>query len=75
MSNLGLGLAMEAMEEGLQQGLRQGLQQGLREGEENGLLTALKNLMASMNMTAEEAINALRIPEEEKQKYLAKLAQ
>ncbi len=71
MSNLGLGLARKAMEEGLQQGL----QQGLREGEENGLLTALKNLMASMNLTAEEAMQALRIPEEEKQKYLAKLAQ
>ena len=43
-------------------------------GLENGILTSLKNLMANMNLTVQEAMKALGIPEEDRPRYLEKLA-
>ena len=42
---------------------------------EKGRLMSVKDLMDSMKWTAEEAMNALRIPEAERQNYLTKLRQ
>lgn len=56
-------------------GIEKGMKQGLEQGYENGLLVALKNIMGSMGLSADEAMNALRIPETDRQSYLAKLSQ
>ena len=46
---------------------------GKAEGKAEALLEALVNLMCSMNWSAEQAMNALRVPQEEWPEYLAKL--
>ena len=56
-------------------GIEKGLKQGLEQGFENGLLVSVKNLMGSMGWSADEAMKALRIPESDRQSYLAKLKQ
>lgn len=55
--------------------LKEGIKQGIKQGTESTLLTALKNLMASMNWTVEEAMNALRIPEADRANLVTKLTQ
>ncbi len=55
--------------------LKEGIKQGIKQGTESTLLTALKNLMASMNWTVEEAMNALRIPEADRANLVSKLTQ
>ena len=58
-------------------GLREGRLDGLREGRLDGLhdgrLMDIKNLMDSVNWTAEQAMDALKIPKEERASYLEKL--
>ena len=46
---------------------------GLREGRLDGRLTDIKNLMDSVNWTAEQAMDALKIPKEERASYLERL--
>ena len=61
MCNLSQGV----MEKGIEQGIKQGVEQGKAEG----FLAAIQNLMASMGWSAEQAMEALRVPEAERQKY------
>ena len=58
MSNLGEALIEESEARGL----------------EKGILNSLKNLMANMNLTVQEAMNALGIPEEEQPLWQEKLS-
>ncbi len=48
---------------------------GLKIGLEQASLIAIRNLMKTMKLTAQDAMQALCIPESEREKYLAKLAQ
>ena len=67
----------KAREEGLKQGREEGKEEGLKEGREEGTETAnlsnLKNLMEALKISAESAIDLVKIPAEEREKYLAKL--
>ena len=51
-----------------------GVAQGMAQGMEKGLVTALQNLMESMGWSIEQAMNALRIPEADRQGYAAQIA-
>ncbi len=42
-------------------------------GREEGVLSDVKNLMETLHLSAEQAMDALKISEEEKQKYYSKL--
>ncbi|MBQ7567854.1 hypothetical protein IJT17_03525 [bacterium] len=64
----------EGRREGRLEGLNEGLSQGRREGRCEGLLASIRNLMESMGWGITEAMNALRIPEEERQRYINALA-
>lgn len=46
---------------------------GHEKGRELAMLDSVKNLMASLNMTAGQAMDALKVPLEEREKYLALL--
>lgn len=66
-------------EEGRKEGRKEGKrEEGKREGEKLGAakaeLLSIKNLMSTMKLTPEQAMNALKIPAANRQKYLAKLA-
>jgi hypothetical protein len=50
-----------------------GRAEGKAEGRQDALLSSIKNLMASMKFTAEQAMNALGIPQDEQIFYTAKL--
>ena len=59
---------------GIKKGRREGLTEGLSRGRREGLLDAIRSLMESMGWGITEAMNALRIPEEERQQYIDALA-
>ncbi len=46
---------------------------GIEKGIEKGILASVRNLMDTMKLTAEQAMDALKIPESEKAKYASKL--
>lgn len=49
------------------------MKQGIEQGKENANLTSIRNLMDTLSLTAEQAMNALKIPDADKQKYLKML--
>ena len=46
-----------------------GIEKGMAKGEAKGVLDSLHNLMDSMNWTIEQAMSALKISDEDRQKY------
>ena len=46
---------------------------GREEGAENTLISSIKNLMESTKWTAEQAMNALKVPADQREKLAAKL--
>ena len=50
-----------------------GRQEGFREGADQNRLENIRSLMESMKLTAKQAMEALKIPESEQSKYIARL--
>ena len=48
---------------------------GLQEGRAEGTLSSIKNLMETLDLSIEAAMNALKIPEDERTKYVNMLRQ
>ena len=65
MCNLSEGLEQRAAQRVLQ-----GLQQGIAQGSQQANLNSIKNLMDTMNWTVKEAMDALKIKEEERSLYV-----
>ena len=61
MCNLSEGVEQKGIQKGIQKGLQKGIQQALTE--------SIKNLMDTMNMAAKEAMDALKIKEEDRSHY------
>ena len=59
--------------EGKAEGLAEGKAEGLAEGKAEGKAEAVINLMETMNITAEQAMKALKIPDADFAKYLSLL--
>lgn len=55
-------------------GEKSGMEKGRTEGRAEGIISSLKSLMATLGMSVEEAMNALRIPENERGTYTDLLA-
>ena len=66
MCNLSKGV----MEKGIAKGRAEGRAEGVAKGMTNGILSSIKSLMETMGMTIEQAMAALKVPEDEKQKYM-----
>ena len=68
---------VEGRAEGEKLGIAKGEKLGIEKGEKLGiaksLLNSIKSLMETMNVTAEKAMKALKIPQEEQEFYLAQL--
>ena len=54
-----------------ERGIKKGMAQGMEKGMAQGVLGAIRNLMDSMKMTAEQAMSALKVPESDYEKYKA----
>ncbi len=63
----------QGIRQGVEQGIRQGIEQGIKQGEETGTLSSIRNLMSSLEIPAEKAMDLLKIPIEEQKNYLYKL--
>ncbi|MCD8098476.1 MAG: Rpn family recombination-promoting nuclease/putative transposase [Lachnospiraceae bacterium] len=59
----------EAREEGREEGRKKGREEGREEGRETNTMESIRNLMETLKLSAEQAMAALKIPEEEQQKY------
>ncbi len=49
------------------------LQEGLAEGERKTELSSIRNLMETMQLTAQQAMYALKIPEDKRKEYAEQL--
>ena len=56
-----------------ERGIAIGLERGLERGIEITTLNAIQNLMETLKLTAEQAMEALKVPKEEKAKYVGML--
>ena len=61
------------IQQGLQRGLQQGIQQGLQQGEESARISGIRSLMETLRLTEQQAMDALRIPPEERARYAGRL--
>ena len=69
----GVNEMCEVMEKYIAEGRREGIRKGRSEGRREGKAEAIRNLMESMSMTAEQAMKALKIPAGEFGKYMTLL--
>lgn len=60
-------------EKGRQEGRQEGRREGRKEGIEQTRLESIRNIMDSLALTAQQAMDALKIPVEDRPKYEAKL--
>ena len=65
MCNLSKGVAEKAMKQGMEKGMEMGITEAL--------LASIRNLMDSMNWSAEQAMSVLKVAEGEQAKYLTLL--
>ena len=63
----------EGIRKGIRKGKSEGRREGMRKGRREGKAEAIRNLMESMSMTAEQAMKALKIPAGEFGKYMTLL--
>ena len=73
MCNLSKGVEEQGIQKGIEQGIQKGIEQGIEQGIEKGILLSIRNLMETMGWSGEQAMEVLKIPEEEKSKYLDEL--
>ncbi|MBQ7502558.1 hypothetical protein IJT93_07575, partial [bacterium] len=59
--------------EGIAIGKAEGIAIGEAKGQNAERIFSIQNLMETLNFTAEQAMDALKIPAEEQQKYLAQI--
>lgn len=57
-------------EEGRQEGRQEGRREGRQEGRQESLINSIKNIMETLNLSSQEAMNALKIPDSERSHYL-----
>ena len=69
----GVNEMCEVIEKYIAEGRREGIRKGRSEGRREGKAEAIRNLMESMSMTAEQAMKALKIPAGEGGKYMTLL--
>lgn len=69
MCNLSKGV----VEKGIAIGIERGLQQGIEQEREAGTLRSIQNLMETLQLTAEQAMDALKVEESKRRSYAEKL--
>lgn len=62
-------------EKGIAIGVKCGIDIGIKREREESTLRSIENLMETLNLSAEQAMAALKVPEADKPKYVSKLNQ
>lgn len=73
MCNLSKGVAEKGFRRGMEQGLQQGLEQGIQQEREAGTLRSIQSLMETLHLTAEQAMEALKVEDAQRGMYAEKL--
>ncbi len=77
MGSYGLGMLEKGKREGISIGIEKGIEQGIEQGIEKGRfeerLSNIQSLITTLRLSAEQAMDALNIPQEERSQYLTKL--
>ena len=60
---------------GIRKGIIQGREEGRKEGREEEKLNSIRNVMETLGLTMEQAMQALKIPKSEQEKYAHLLKQ
>ena len=63
----------EGRKEGREEGRKAGREEGRKEGAEIATLNSIKNLMETLEISVEKAMDLEKIPTEERERYLTKL--
>jgi flagellar biosynthesis/type III secretory pathway protein FliH len=63
----------EGLQEGIQQGRREGIQEGVQQGKEANLLENIQSLVKRLHLSTEQAMDALDVPPEERDRIRKKL--
>jgi hypothetical protein len=61
---------IQGREEGREEGKIQGMEEGIIKGKESGILSSIKSIMNTLNLSAEKAIEAVGISKDEQSKYM-----
>ena len=51
------------IKQGIEQGISQGIEQGIEQGKLNGIIDSLRSIMKRLNLTLDDAIIAMDVPE------------
>lgn len=65
--------AEKAAEEAAEKAAEKAMEKGMEKGADNAILISVKNLMETMKLTAEQAMDAIKVPMESRSKYLSRL--
>lgn len=52
-----------------------GIKKGIQKGIEQNTIASIKSLIETLKLTAEEAMNALKVPDSDREKYFSMLKQ
>ncbi len=63
----------QGISQGIKQGISQGIEQGISQGERKTELSSIRNLMETLHLTAQQAMDALKIPVEKRKSYVEQL--
>lgn len=66
-------LMKDELEAAMEESKEKGLEMGMEMGTDNAILSAVRNLMDSMKWTAEQAMEAIKVPVDERGKYASRL--
>ena len=69
MCNLSRGVREKGIAEGMAKGRAEGIVKGRAEGMAKGMLASIKSLVKNMNLSVEQAMSVLEIPDAERQMY------
>ena len=81
MCNLSQGIVEKGMAEGMAKGLAQGVAEGMAKGMEKGMakgifdanMGSIRAMVSELHLTVEQAMNVLKIPQNERERYKAAL--
>ena len=60
-------------EEGRLAGRKEGRKEGRRQGRAESIIDSIRNIRDSLGLSVEEAMDALKVPENERKNYISKL--
>ena len=73
MCNLSQAIEDKGIAKGIDIGIKQGIEKGIEKGRFEATLSNIQTLITTLSLSAEQAMDALNIPQEERSQYLPKL--